>query len=163
MIVKIEDLTDVRNLNHNKKIVLTSGTYDLFHVGHLNYLKKVKSFGDILVVILSGDKRVRGRKGKGRPIIPETDRAQILDALKVVDYVFIDPANYRPDQIDPIHTVILERLKPDLYVTDGEDIRFSKIMEASKLVIMPRAVGHNHTSTTAIIEHIAKLKQRKTK
>ncbi len=152
MIAKLEDLEGIRAQHPDKKIVLTSGTFDLFHVGHLNYLNQVKSYGDIVVVMLSGDARVHARKGPKRPIISEDDRAQVLDALKVVDYVFIDPGN--PGQADPVYAEILAKLQPDLYVTDGEDVRFSEIMDKSKQVILPRAESGKHASTSAIIEHI---------
>lgn len=87
MIITMNDVQHIREVNSGKKIILTSGTFDLFHVGHLNYLQQVKQYGDTVVVLLSGDARVRARKGSRRPIIPEHERAQILDALKVVDYV----------------------------------------------------------------------------
>lgn len=154
VIITLDDLVDIRIRHKNKKIVLTSGTYDLFHIGHLNYLKAIKSYGDIVAVMLSGDARISARKGSERPIFPENERAQILDALKIVDYVFIDPSKQKPDSVDPVHTDIISKLQPDLYVTDGDDIRFSKILDKSKLVILPRTEGGKHGSTTAIIKHI---------
>jgi len=159
MIVRLENLADIRSQHKDKKIVLTSGTFDLLHVGHLRYLDAVKSLGSIVVVLLSGDDRVKARKGPQRPIIPQDDRAQMLDALKVVDYVFIDPATAPPDQIDPVHATIVATLQPDVYATDGVDIRFSNIMDASKLIIVPRSEGDGHASTSAIIAHIASLKR----
>ncbi len=159
MIVQLENLADVRSRHEHEKIVLTSGTFDLLHVGHLRYLEAVRSLGDIVIVMLSGDDRIKARKGPQRPIIPERDRAQMLDALKVVDYVFIDPATSPPDQIDPVHAEIVAKLQPDVYATDGVDIRFSNIMDKSKLVILPRSEGDGYASTSAIIEHIANLKR----
>ena len=154
MVVKYDNLANIRTQNRDKKIVLTSGTFDLFHVGHLHYLQAVKSYGDVMVVMLSGDARVRTRKSLGRPIYPENDRTEILDALKIVDYVFIDPGNNEADRIDPIYEKIINRLQPDVYVTDGEDVRFSKIMNKSKLVILPRVEGGKYASTSAIIKRI---------
>jgi bifunctional ADP-heptose synthase (sugar kinase/adenylyltransferase) len=109
--------------------------------------------------LLSGDGRVKARKGPSRPIIPEDDRAQMLDALKVVDYVFIDPATSSPEEIDPVHAQIVERLNPDVYATDGADPRFWNIMEESKLVILTRSEGDGHASTSAIIEYISTLEK----
>ena len=157
MIVDINQLANIRRKHSNKKIVLTSGTFDLFHAGHLHYLQAVKSYGDIVVVLLSGDARIKARKGASRPVIPEHDRAEILDALKVVDYVFIDPAQVSPGHIDPVHKDIIDRLQPDLYATDGDDVRFSSIMDKSRLIILPREDGGKHGSTTAIIEYIQSL------
>ena len=157
MIIGLENLADVRRQHKDKKIVLTSGTFDLLHVGHLRYLNAIKALGDVAVVMLSGDDRIKARKGPQRPIIPEGDRAQMLDALKVVDYVFIDPATNPPEEIDPVHAQIVAELQPDLYATDGPDPRFWSIMEESKLVIVPRSEGEGHASTSAIIEHIQNL------
>jgi cytidyltransferase-like protein len=158
MIIRLENLADVRSQHQNEKIVLTSGSFDLLHVGHLRYLKAVKDLGNIVVVMLSGDDRIRARKGRERPIIPENDRAQMLNALKAVDYVFIDPATSAPDQVDPVHSEIVSELQPDLYATDGPDPRFWNIMDKSKLVILPRSEGDgDYESTSAIIDHITNL------
>ena len=92
MIISLDDLASIRERHLGQKIALTSGTFDLLHVGHLDYLEKVKQHGEIVVVLLSGDARVKARKGPSRPIISERERARILDSLKVVDYVFIDPS-----------------------------------------------------------------------
>lgn len=157
MIITLENLADIRRQHQNKSIVLTSGSFDLLHVGHLRYLEAVKAYGDIVIVMLSSDDRIKARKGLQRPIIPASERAQMLDALKMVDYVFIDPAKTTQDNINPIHAKIIASLQPDIYVTDGIDVRFSTIMERSKLIILPRVEGGNHASTSAIIEHIAKF------
>jgi D-glycero-beta-D-manno-heptose 1-phosphate adenylyltransferase len=157
MIVSLENLADIRSQHRNEKVVLTSGTFDLLHVGHLRYLEAVKALGDIVVVLLSGDDRIKARKGPTRPIIPERDRALMLDALRLVDYVFIDPATSPPDQIDPVHAEIISLLQPDVYATDGVDIRFADILDESKQVIVPRSEGTGHASTSAIIAHIASL------
>jgi D-glycero-beta-D-manno-heptose 1-phosphate adenylyltransferase len=159
MILRQENLAGIRSQHKNEKVVLTSGPFDLLHVGHLRYLNAVKSLGDIVVVMMSGDDRIKARKGPKRPIIPENDRAQMLDALKVVDYVFIDPATSLPEDIDPVHAEIVAELQPDIYATDGPDPRFWNIMEESKLVIVPRSEGEGHASTSAIIEHIVNLNQ----
>ena len=154
MIVTLDNLAMVQQQHTKERIVLTSGTFDLLHVGHLHYLDAVKAYGDILVVLLSGDTRVKARKGDARPIIPENDRAEMLDALKVVDYVLIDSASLADD---PRYAEILSTLQPDFYVTDGPDPRFWNVLERPKFVILDRAGGGQHTSTSAIIEHIQGL------
>jgi cytidyltransferase-like protein len=152
MIITLDDLASIRERHTGQKIALTSGTFDLMHVGHLDYLEKVRQRGDIVVVLLSGDNRVRARKGTSRPIIPENDRARMLDSLKVVDYVLIDPSKLDPDETDPIHAEILRQLQPDYYVTDGPDPRFFNLMNDSRFIILERM--HPEPSTTAIIERI---------
>jgi rfaE bifunctional protein nucleotidyltransferase chain/domain len=152
MITTLNELASIRERHASQKIVLTSGTFDLFHVGHLDYLEQVRQHGDIVVVMLSGDGRVKARKGQRRPIISEEDRAKILDSLKVVDYVFIDPSKLGPDQIDPVHSEILHKLQPDYYVTDGPDPRFVNIMNKSRFIILERL--QPEPSTTTIIKSI---------
>jgi D-glycero-beta-D-manno-heptose 1-phosphate adenylyltransferase len=152
MIINLNDLDSIRKRHANKKLALTSGTFDLLHVGHLNYLEQVKLRGDITVVLLSGDNRVRARKGPGRPIIIEGERARLLDSLKTIDYVFIDPSKLGPEETDPVHAEILQKLQPDYYITDGPDPRFFNLMDKSKLIILERL--QPEPSTTSIIKRI---------
>lgn len=107
--------------------------------------------------MLSGDDRIKARKGPNRPIIPENDRAQMLLALRVVDYVFIDSAKSPPEAVDPVHAEIVAKLQPDLYATDGPDPRFWNIMKQSNLIILSRLEVEGHASTSAIIKHILEL------
>jgi len=72
-----------------KKIVFTNGCFDLLHAGHVRYLEAAKSFGDVLIVGLNSDRSVKALKGSDRPINMQMDRAYILAALEVVDYVVI--------------------------------------------------------------------------
>lgn len=152
MVITFENLAEVRERHENEKVVLTSGTFDLFHTGHLTYLEQVRSHGDVVVVMLSGDRRIKARKGDKRPIINENDRARILDGLKVVDYVFLDPSELSPEETDPVHAEILEQLNPDFYVTDGPDPRFYTLLDMSKFVILDRM--NPEPSTTSIIQRI---------
>ena len=72
-----------------KRIVFANGCFDLLHAGHIRYLESAKMQGDLLVVGLNGDKSVRKLKGKGRPILPVSDRAELISALACVDYIII--------------------------------------------------------------------------
>lgn len=74
-----------------KKIVLANGCFDFFHVGHIRYLAGAKALGDCLVVAVNSDAQVKKLKGDNRPLIPENERAEIISALRVVDYVTIFP------------------------------------------------------------------------
>ena len=80
----------VANLHKSgKTVVCTNGCFDILHVGHVRYLEKTKSFADYMIVLLNSDKSVRSIKGEGRPINCEDDRAEILCALKCVDFVVL--------------------------------------------------------------------------
>ena len=155
MIAAVNQLSSIRDKHAEQKIVLTSGTYDLIHIGHLQFLAHAKSYGDVLVVLLSGDDRVRVRKGLKRPIIPEQQRAQLLDGLKVVDYVVIDHANNTQGASDPIYAYMIQALKPEYYVTDGPDERFMGKVQDGVYITLDRI--NAEPSTTAIIRRIIAL------
>lgn len=70
-----------------RRVVFTNGCFDILHRGHIDYLTKAKALGDILVVGVNDDNSVRRLKGSARPIIEQDDRANVLAALAVVDYV----------------------------------------------------------------------------
>lgn len=72
-----------------KKIVLANGCFDLFHVGHIRYLAGAKELGDCLIVGINSDEQVRKLKGENRPFMPENERAEVVSALRFVDFVTI--------------------------------------------------------------------------
>src|SRR5919199_3616988 len=71
------------------RVVLANGCFDVLHVGHIRYLESAKALGDILVVGINSDEQVRAQKGEGRPVMPERERAEIIAAIRAVDYVTI--------------------------------------------------------------------------
>lgn len=95
-----------------KRIVFTNGCFDLLHAGHISYLETAKSFGDILILGLNSDRSVSALKGKERPINTQADRAYILAALEVVDYVVIF------DEDTPYE--IIKAIKPHTLVKGGD-------------------------------------------
>ena len=104
-----------------KKIVFTNGVFDILHRGHVDYLAKARSFGDLLIVGLNSDRSVRRLKGTGRPLQKQTDRAAILLALESVDYVVIF-GEETPDRL-------IRQVKPDVLVK-GADYAISEIVGA---------------------------------
>jgi D-glycero-beta-D-manno-heptose 1-phosphate adenylyltransferase len=89
------------------KIVLANGCFDLFHVGHIRYLTGAKALGDVLVVGINADEQVRKLKGENRPFMPETERAEIISALRCVDYVTIFP--------EPTVEELIRAIRPDVH------------------------------------------------
>jgi D-glycero-beta-D-manno-heptose 1-phosphate adenylyltransferase len=75
--------------SRGRTIVLANGCFDLIHVGHIRYLQGARACGDILVVAVNSDKSVRKLKGPGRPLLGQKDRALILSALEMIDYITI--------------------------------------------------------------------------
>jgi len=127
------------------RIVLTSGTFDILHVGHAGYLEKAKSYGDILIVGVDSDEKVRERKGPDRPVVPERERVKMLSHLRSVDIVTIK----HPDQP---HWDLIRKVKPDTLIITQEtydEATIKKLEEICGEVIClePQAI----TSTTAKI------------
>src|ERR1041385_1130074 len=90
-ILSLEKLLGVRQALRAsaKTLVFTNGVFDLLHVGHVRYLEAARALGDVLLVAINSDRTVRQLKGEGRPITNENERAEILAALRQVDYVTI--------------------------------------------------------------------------
>lgn len=95
-----------------KRVVFTNGCFDLLHVGHVKYLQKARSFGDLLILGLNSDASVRRLKGEKRPLIGEEERAHLLAALDCVDYVVIF------DEDTPLQ--LMEMLRPQVIVKGGD-------------------------------------------
>ena len=127
MLVKRENLKTLVEKLHSegKTVVTTNGCFDILHVGHVRYLEKTKSFADVLIVLLNSDKSVRSIKGEGRPVNNENDRAEILSALRCVDYVVLF------DEDSPRN--LLDEMKPDFY-TKGADYSMETLPEADIMI-----------------------------
>jgi len=95
-----------------KVIVFTNGCFDILHRGHVQYLEKARSLGDILVVGLNSDSSVRRIKGPSRPVFSETDRAFVLAGLRAISYVVIF------DEDTPLDLIL--SLRPDVLVKGGD-------------------------------------------
>src|ERR1043166_7424996 len=91
VITSLEELLRVRARlrAEGKRLVFTNGVFDLLHVGHVRYLAEARALGDALLVAINSDRTVRDLKGPGRPVFDQAERAEILAALRSVDYVTI--------------------------------------------------------------------------
>jgi rfaE bifunctional protein nucleotidyltransferase chain/domain len=87
--MKLRQLEDLPAILQGKKIVLANGCFDIIHVGHLRYLRDARALGDTLVVAINSDRSVRLIKDAGRPILQESDRVELVSALRYVDYVVL--------------------------------------------------------------------------
>ena len=133
-----------------KKIVLANGCFDLIHVGHIRYLKESKKRGDILVVALNSDFSIRQLKGKGRPILKEKDRVEIISSFYFVDYVTVFD--------EKTVTKILLTLKPD-FQAKGSDYTPETVPEKETVMSyggkIAIAGGPKIRSTSQLIKEIA--------
>ena len=129
-----------------QRLVFTNGVFDLLHVGHVRYLAQARALGDALVVAINSDRAVRELKGPARPVFDQAERAEILAALRAVDYVTIF------DDISP--RSLIAELLPDVLVKGGDydldQIHGRDDVEAAggKVISLPFVEG---ASTTALI------------
>ena len=134
-----------------QKLVFTNGVFDILHVGHLRYLEQARLLGDRLVVAINSDASVRELKGVGRPFMDQDERAEILAALRTVDYVTIF------DDVSP--RSLIASLLPDVLVKGGDydldEIHGREEVEAAggRVVSLPFVES---ISTSAIIERMEK-------
>lgn len=167
MITNLKELsTEIRDKRIGKKVVLATGTFDLFHYEHLKYLEGAKKQGNILVVAIKNNKCAE-LKGDKRPIIDEQQRIAIVDAIRYVDYTFL--VDYNPDNSIEIEAdnkkqeewlamfqEVFKVLRPDiLYYEDNPQLQTARERVFQKYgitgVIKPRGTG---ASTTEIIKKI---------
>src|SRR3954466_3523643 len=106
-----------RKVQHLKglgyRVVLTSGSFDLIHLGHVKYLARAKEQGDILVVGVDSDAKIRRRKGSDRPMVPETERVQLLAHQRPVDLIYLK------QEEDPSWGLI-KAVEPDVLVLTAD-------------------------------------------
>ena len=131
-------------------VVATGGCFDLLHAGHVATLRAARALGDCLVVCLNSDASVRRLKGDARPLVPQADRARVLEALEPVDAVVVF------DEDTPVE--VLRRLRPDVWAKGG-DYAGAELPEAALLaewgaqsVVLPYLDGR---STTALLSTAA--------
>jgi D-beta-D-heptose 7-phosphate kinase/D-beta-D-heptose 1-phosphate adenosyltransferase len=152
-ILSIEEMLIERERFHSAgaRLVFTNGVFDLLHVGHVRYIAQARALGDALVVAVNSDRSVRELKGPERPVFDQNERAEILAALRNVDYVVIF------DTISP--RSLIAQLLPDVLVKGG-DYRIDQIdgreeVEAAGGIVMslPFVDG---ASTTSLIQRMKK-------
>jgi len=155
-IKSFSEISQIANsLRNSKKIVFTNGCFDILHCGHITYLYEAKKLGDILIIGLNSDNSIKRIKGEKRPIVPQEERAFLLSALEMVDYVTIF------DHDTPYE--LIQIIKPHVLVKGGDwlidNIVGKDIVESygGKILNIPFVEGK---STTNIIERILSVYSR---
>lgn len=108
-----------------RRVVFANGCFDLLHVGHVRYLEDARAQGDVLIVGINSDASVTDLKGKGRPIMPEGERAEIVAAMACVDFVLIFDA--------PTADQVLLELRPDVHAK-GTDYTQATVPERTTVL-----------------------------
>lgn len=136
-----------------KVLVFTNGIFDILHVGHARYLAAARALGDVLLVGVNGDSSARSLKGAPRPILPELERAELVAALGVVDYVTIFD--------EPTAEELVRVIEPDIYAKGGDYFpQGGKELPEAKAVasfggqvkILPLYPGHSTSEILARIQ-----------
>lgn len=117
-----------------KTIALANGVFDLLHVGHIRYLEGARAEADRLIVAVNDDESVRMLKGEGRPVMSQADRAELIAALRCVDYVVVFSGRTVGD--------LLLRVKPDVHCK-GTDYTIEGVPE--------RSIVQSYGGRTAIV------------
>lgn len=153
-ILELEELKKLVSLakSTGKTVVFTNGCFDLIHGGHIEFLQKAKSLGDLLVIGLNSDASVHAIKGDGRPIKTQKERANILSALRYVDYITIF------DESTPEH--LIGEIRPDILVK-GDDYKIDEVVGreivegyGARVELIPIVKG---LSTTNTVEQILQI------
>ena len=164
--------------SQGKTIVLTQGSFDMIHIGHGRYLDRAKEEGDILIVGVDSDEKIRSRKGPDRPVVPEGERLEMLTYLKSVDHVILKETTKEKWEL-------IKLIRPDVLIATAstytdqqlEDLRqfcgTVKVLEpqattstSAKLRLLQIAFAHNFSSMlaqrieTAIGEVMAEYKSK---
>lgn len=135
-----------------ERIVFTNGCFDILHAGHIQYLQQARALGDLLVVALNDDASIRQLKGPGRPVVPQHQRAQIIEALGCVDYVTLF------GEATPLE--LITQLRPDILVKGSdyttETVIGHDVVESygGHVCLMPYVAG---VSTTDILRNIVRV------
>ena len=134
----------------NAAIVLANGCFDLIHAGHIRYLQGAKALGDILIVGINSDEQVSRLKGNGRPFMPENERAEIISALRCVDFVTVFPESTVEE--------LLLAIKPDFhakgtdYTEESVPERATVLSYGGKVAIVGDPKDHSSTDMIEIVK-----------
>lgn len=125
-----------------KKIVVTSGSFDMLHIGHCRYLCDAKKFGDVLFVGVDGDEKIRSRKGPDRPVVPEDERLEMLTYIEDVDHVVLK-------NLGKPKWELIKLVKPDVLVTIDETYDKDQLEQLKKLCGEIKILGRRATTSTS--------------
>ena len=131
-IVGINEVGKLSNIFHNQgdKIVLVGGCFDILHSGHIYFLNQAKKNANILILLLENDDSIRRKKGPNRPVNTQNERAQVLEALIMVDIIILLPKEMSDSDYDDVVNLI----KPAIIATTkGDPARAHKERQAAQI------------------------------
>ena len=155
-IIKLNQIDDsVKQIkNQCQTIVLVGGCFDILHYGHLKFLEKAKKDGDILIVALESDEKIKKLKGEDRPIHSQKQRAEMLTALRVVDFVICLPLM----KSDQDYLELVKKVKPDVIAVTAGDPKLKNKKEQAKAISAKVKIVTPRLKTLSTQEIISRLK-----
>ena len=151
LVPTLEEIT--RKVSHLRgldyKIVLTSGSFDLIHLGHVKYLSRAKEFGGILVVGVDSDAKIRRRKGDDRPMVPQEERLEMLAYQRPVDMIYLK------DDDEP-RWALIKAVAPDVLVLT-EDHSYTEAEQEELLTIVGRIEVVTRQASVTTSERIRQM------
>ncbi len=149
-IISISKIGSVCNRlrKQGRVVVLAGGCFDILHPGHIIFLDKAKKAGDILIVLLESDEKIKAIKGVNRPVHSQAERAKVLSALQSVDYIVVLPLLKN----DLGYDRLILRIKPDIIAATSrsENIRHYRRtarLAGAKLKFVTKAINGHSTSS----------------
>jgi D-glycero-beta-D-manno-heptose 1-phosphate adenylyltransferase len=151
LVPSLEEVT--RKVSHLRgldyTIVLTSGSFDLIHLGHVKYLARAKEFGGILVVGVDSDAKIRRRKGDDRPMVPQAERLEMLAYQRPVDLIYLK------DDDEP-RWALIKAVAPDVLVLT-EDHSYTEAQQEELLTIVGRIEVVTRQASVTTSERIRQM------
>ena len=136
------------------KIVLTQGSYDLVHIGHARYLETAKKHGDVLIVGIDNDEKIRKRKGPDRPVVPEDERLEMVLHLRAVDFVFLK-------KVDDPKWHLIKQVHPDVLIAVEDTYTPEEIKELQNHCVQVIVLERQATTSTSAKIRLMQLKTAK--
>lgn len=155
---------DIPNLvkkyrKQKKQIVLTSGSFDMLHIGHCRYLCDAKSRGDVLFVGVDSDKKIKKRKGPDRPVVPQDERLEMLTYISQVDHVILK-------KLSEPKWELIKLVKPDVLIATADTYsseQKKQLLEyCSEIVVLRRKATTSTSAKIRLVQIGAEKKITKT-
>ena len=144
---KIKPIVE-RLKKEGKKIVLTQGSFDLVHIGHCRYCTKAKEHGDVLIVGVDSDEKIRYRKGESRPVVPQNERLEMMTYLEPVDYVVLK-------ELDTPKYGLTKLVEPDVLIAVEDTYSDEQVAHLEKFCGQVEILKYQaSTSTSAKIRRV---------
>ena len=154
MIIDSNKIGELREKLQGQKVVFADGTFDLFHLGHVESFKNLHNFGKVVVVGIMSDEWVKAKKGKKRPVLSEKERLELVDSIRYVDYSVLLKDLVTGERIST--SAFIKKLQPSVFVSI-DPVWEERRREFENLGIELKVIARTHeSSTTTLLARIRK-------